>query len=120
MKLHTAGPELAGIFRDRILRRGRAWPGASACFSCIKGSGRDRRRMSYLPLGTEFISRFLQRVGDIKWWSLGDAARVAPRRHGHLLSGIWRKIVLRHGDTMICRRSVRGCAGSRFSLLTLR
>ena len=43
MKLHTAGPELAGIFRDRIPRRGRAWPGASsACFSGIKGSGRDR------------------------------------------------------------------------------
>ena len=64
MKLHTAGPELAGIFRDRILRRGRAWPGASsACFSCIKGSGRDRRRMSLRPLGTELVSRFLQRVG---------------------------------------------------------
>ncbi len=43
MKLHTAGPELAGIYRDRILRRGRAWLGASsACFSCIKGSGHDR------------------------------------------------------------------------------
>jgi len=51
MKLHTASPELAGIFRDRILRRGRAWPGASsACFSGIKGSGRDRLPSEEGPL----------------------------------------------------------------------
>ena len=83
MKLHTAGPELAGIFRDRILRRGRAWPGASsACFSCIKGSGRAR-----LPFGRGPPATYQQASKRRnRWYTLGEIPSVVEQANKGVLS----------------------------------